>query len=236
MQMALTDGQTVLVDEAPVVLELGGSPATELWAVMYDVDDNDGIDFGDLSFFAAAFGRTVGAPDSEPPYAWWADFDGSGRVDFGDLAFFAPNFNKNRSAIQSGTKTLVFPANFPAAWRAGSGTGGEGEWGQVPQGFAELLPGTGVEGLARPAGPPVVERITAMIDEAFAQLGAQRTERWTTFSSTDVGRQPDRFERVWRLPRWGLRWESLEDALTLLAEAVNERDFDDVSILDASHL
>ena len=42
------------------VPELAPPPATELWAVMYDIDDNNLIDFGDLSFFAAAFGRSAG--------------------------------------------------------------------------------------------------------------------------------------------------------------------------------
>jgi hypothetical protein len=61
MELALANGQTELVGGA-VVPELGGSPATELWAVMYDIDDNNQIDFGDFSFFAAAFGKMV-----EPP-------------------------------------------------------------------------------------------------------------------------------------------------------------------------
>jgi hypothetical protein len=177
-----------------------------------------GIDFGDLSFFAAAFGRTVGAPDSEPPYAWWADFDRSGRVDFGDLAFFAPNFNKNRTAVQSGTQTLVFPSNFPAAWRAGSDGGGEGEWQALgSEAWSEPIGGVSDDRAAL-TGLPVAERITAVIDEAFAQLGVQRTERWTSSRRTGVGRQPDGFERPWRLPRLGHRWESLEDTLSLLPE------------------
>jgi hypothetical protein len=101
--------------------------STELWAVMYDIDDNNVIDFGELSFFAAAFGRTVGS-SAEPPYVWWADFDKSGRVDFGDLAFFAPNFNKSRTAVQSGAQTLIFPPGFPDLWSGGTGGGGgEGE-------------------------------------------------------------------------------------------------------------
>jgi hypothetical protein len=128
MQMALAGGQTELVDVGPVVPALGGSPATQLWAAMYDIDDNNQTDFGDLSYFAAAFGRTVGAPADEPPFVWWADFDRSGRVDFGDLAFFAPNFGKTRAAVQAGDQTLIFPSNFPDAWRAGTGAGqGEGE-------------------------------------------------------------------------------------------------------------
>ena len=67
-------------------------------------------------------------------------------------------------------------------------------------------------------------RATAVTDEAFAQLGAQHTERWTSLSREGVGRQPDGFERPGRLPRLGERWESLEDALMLLAEHTSEPD------------
>jgi alpha-tubulin suppressor-like RCC1 family protein len=120
----LANGQTRLVDGTAPVPALGESPDTELWAVMYDfgsvvssIEENNQIDFGDFSFFAAAFGKLVGP--SHPPYTAWADFDRSGRVDFGDLAFFAPNFGKTRAGVQSGAQTLVFPPNFPGAWRAG---------------------------------------------------------------------------------------------------------------------
>ena len=95
--------------------------------MVYDIDDNNQIDFGDFSFFAAAFGKTLAASTSEPPYVWWADFDKSGRVDFGDLAFSAPNFGKTREAVQSGEQTLVFPSSFPDAWRPVANGGGEGE-------------------------------------------------------------------------------------------------------------
>jgi hypothetical protein len=44
------------------VPELGGAPATELWAVVYDIDDNNQIDFGDFSFFAGAFGKLRDRP------------------------------------------------------------------------------------------------------------------------------------------------------------------------------
>ncbi len=135
MQIALTGGHAALVHPGLVIPALGEPPATELWAVMYDIDGNHRIDFGELSFFAAAFGRTVDAA-AEPPYVWWADFDKSGRVDFGDLAFFAPNFNKTRTAVQSGAQTLIFPPGFPGAWRNGHGEPtGEGEAAGGSEGF-----------------------------------------------------------------------------------------------------
>jgi len=112
MQLALSSGQAQLVGAGAAVPELGSPPATELWAVVYDIDDNNLVDFGDLAFFAPAFGLPVAPSGSEPPFTWWADFDKSGLVDFGDLSFFAPNFSKSRAAGEP----IVFPPAFPAGW------------------------------------------------------------------------------------------------------------------------
>jgi hypothetical protein len=130
MQLELANGQTRLVGVSePTAPELGTAPETELWAVVYDIDDNNRIDFGDFSFFAAAFGRDAGPPSPQSPYVWWADFDKTGRIDFGDLSFFAPNFAVSRAQVQSGAKTLGFPPNFPAAWRpVAGGDEVQGEW------------------------------------------------------------------------------------------------------------
>ncbi|MCH8043065.1 MAG: tandem-95 repeat protein, partial [Planctomycetes bacterium] len=98
------------VRTAATTTEIGPLPQTELWAVIYDVDDFDTVNFGDFSFFAAAFEHTVG--EAEPPLTWWADFDKSGLVDFGDFSFFAASLtaNKNNGAV-------AFPDNYPEAWR-----------------------------------------------------------------------------------------------------------------------
>jgi hypothetical protein len=129
MQLALAGGQVQLVGGAVGEADSGAAPATELWAVVYDIDDNNRIDFGDFSYFAAAFGRTVEPSGSEPPYVWWADFDQSGVVDFGDLSFFAPNFAASRAQVQSGAEALDFPPNFPDAWRpVAGGDEVQGEW------------------------------------------------------------------------------------------------------------
>jgi hypothetical protein len=215
--------------------------------VVYDIDDNHQIDFGDFSFFAAAFGKDAGPPSPTMPYVWWADFDKSpsGKVDFGDLSFFAPNFNKNRAAVQAGDQTLIFPANFPEAWRAGAGGGsgdvGEGEWqtlgnaapwdrtmdvgeeagiepSQAGDRFAAELAGASAETFARSARLPVADRVLAATDGAFAQIGADRTERWTSVKPESARRQLDDLQRHQRPLRLGSRWEPLEDTLSLLAE------------------
>ncbi len=224
MELTLASGQTDLVDVGPVVPELGGSPATELWAVVYDIDDNNQIDFGDFSFFAAAFGKTVGAPDSEPPYVWWADFDKSGRIDFGDLAFFAPNFGKTRAAVQSGQQTLIFPPNFPNAWRAEPAEpGGEGEamdGGDVLQpSFAGAGTLAGFDSLQESRTPSLHAasaaeqthafgrqeqpttglgaRVPAAADAMFARLGtaeAERTPPWLRSQAATTGHESARIE------------------------------------------
>jgi len=114
----------------------GPAPATDLWSVVYDIDDNNQIDFGDFSFFSPAFDSAVGGP--EPAYRWWADFDKSGHVDFGDFAFFTPNFDKSRPSSD-----IIFPPNFPAAWSAAnvtapasSGTAYAKREGEAPQAAA----------------------------------------------------------------------------------------------------
>jgi hypothetical protein len=236
---------------------LGATPGTELWAVVYDIDDNQQVDFGDLSFFAAAFGHTVGEPNMEPPHVWWADFDKSGRVDFGDWAFFAPNFGKTRAAVQACTQTLVFPGNFPDAWNAGSGAGaGEGQ----------ALGGEGEAASSNAMGTP-----SAADDSASGELGLQRepaavgralwivatqhqlptgefTAGDTRWTLTGTGRVPllpagaPREEssvtlysrsgspvakRVERTYRWPDRWESLEDILSLLAKQTRTQSLDD---------
>jgi hypothetical protein len=235
MRMALADGQTEVVGAGAVVPVLSETPATELWAVVYDIDDNNQVDFGDLAMFAPAFGRTVAAPDAEPPYVWWADFDKSGRVDFGDLSFFAPNFGKTRSAVQAGTQTLVFPSNFPNAWRAGSGAG-EGEGEATAGGELHEQPATGFS-----AGVP------AAADAMFAELGTTREERtplWLRPRVATTGRESHLIKTfrqpespvtlhsrsdasvaapAERLHRWSEHWEPLEDLLLLLTDQAPDR-------------
>jgi hypothetical protein len=246
MQMALADGQTELVGVGTVVPELGGPPATQLWAAVYDIDDNHQIDFGDFSFFAAAFGRTVGEPNLEPPYVWWADFDRSGRVDFGDLAFFAPNFGKTRGSVQSGAQTLVLPPNFPDAWRTGSGGGvGEGE----SEGEGETETEGESEGESESGAP---RKATASIQTPRAPLAADdrmlmevsrspsSSASWKTLFTSDetpstslLQREPASIRssaaaRAERMVRRTERWEPFEDVLSLLAEQQADRVLEDV--------
>uniref|UniRef100_UPI003567E653 dockerin type I domain-containing protein n=1 Tax=Novipirellula sp. TaxID=2795430 RepID=UPI003567E653 len=86
---------------------MGETPATAMWAVPYDVDDSDQIDFADFAIFAAVFGASV--ENSETPFTSWADFDGSGLIDFDDLAFF----DANQGLTVDDDKLLSFSSVYP---------------------------------------------------------------------------------------------------------------------------
>jgi secreted trypsin-like serine protease len=101
--------KTILVDGGLTDTLAGPVPGTELWAVPYDMDDNDRIDVGDFSYFTHAYAAAGG--NTASPYAWWADFDRSGNVDLGDFSYFAPNFGQDKS-----TADLVLPESFPSAY------------------------------------------------------------------------------------------------------------------------
>jgi len=234
MQLALANGQTQLVGGGAALPDLAPPPATELWAVMYDIDDNNLIDFGDLSYFAPAFGRSVGLPASEPPYAWWADFDKSGLVDFGDLSFFAPNFGKGRASGQA----IVFPPDFPVGW-AEAPDGGQGEafgagavaasaGGAAPNGLARLAERPGrtdvlpswpkipVASVARTDPRSAPAGHTRAADQVFAQIAVAGTRRTPAPVFTPIAADPDALtDRLAEL------WEALEleDVLPLLAGA-----------------
>jgi hypothetical protein len=230
MQMALPDGQVVLVGGAEVDPELGTSPITELWAVAYDIDDNNQVDFGDLSFFAPSFGLTVGST-GEPPFVWWADFDKSGRVDFGDLSFFAPNFETSRSAVQSGAQTLIFPPGFPDAWRAGTGGGeaeGESEGEREKEWEAAWEPGAGgvrVAGRGRGSqqAAALPRQLAWAVDEAHAALQAEQTPGLPWGMTAEYEARP-------ALPLWEESPGSLysrSDEPEALSDELPDRQFDD---------
>jgi hypothetical protein len=107
----LEDGEVMLEGPIAADVELGDAPVTELWPVMYDIDDDGRNGFGDFAFFATAFQQNVGDPGAN--YAWAADFDHSGRVDFGDFAWFATNFQRTKT----GGIPLDYHQDFPEAWR-----------------------------------------------------------------------------------------------------------------------
>ncbi len=67
---------------------------TEIWPVLYDLDDDGSIGFGDLPALAAVFSTTT----SGNPSAFRADFDRGGSVDFADISLFASNLGRSISS------------------------------------------------------------------------------------------------------------------------------------------
>jgi len=92
-------------------VQAGTLAGAELWPVIYDIDDDEYVSVADLSFFAASYLRLVG--DSGAKWAYASDFDHNGRVDVADLSFFAANYRRNADS----PGRVVYPPNFPDAWR-----------------------------------------------------------------------------------------------------------------------
>lgn len=108
--IALTNSHVLWSGTDQTALTVGTLDDAELWPVMYDMDDNNEIGLGDLSYFAAAYGHEVG--ESGVTHTWASDFDHNGEVGLGDLSYFAAVYR--RTANSEGR--CNYPANFPADW------------------------------------------------------------------------------------------------------------------------
>jgi len=108
--LALSEAQLEVPGVGVVNPTMGQTPTTELWAIPYDVDDSDRIDFGDFTFLATDFAQNVF--DSDSPYVWAMDFDKSGTLDFGDFSFFALNFAGEKGVDLD----IRFPGSFMQRW------------------------------------------------------------------------------------------------------------------------
>ncbi len=94
---------------ALALTEVGSLPATEVWPMMYDLDNDGKVFFSDFAYFASVFLQEVKAP-----YSYACDHDHSGRVDFADFAFFAPNFGHAVTDLAD----AKYVTGFPEPWRA----------------------------------------------------------------------------------------------------------------------
>lgn len=104
--VTLVSGEMTFDDSSTLGLTSLSSPTTELWPVLYDLDDNGSVGIEDLAIFAAEFGSDA----STDPIARFADFDGSGIVGIEDLALFAANFGKDPE------NDILHPVDFPYSW------------------------------------------------------------------------------------------------------------------------
>lgn len=82
---------------------------TEVWPVMYDLNDDDVIGFGDVPAFAAAFGTTTSSNAS----AFLVDFDRGSSVSFGDVSLLATNIGRSKASLGE----QFYEADFPTNWR-----------------------------------------------------------------------------------------------------------------------
>jgi len=64
----------------------------DIRANIYDIDDNGQVTFHDFTYYAQAYGGTVG--QEEQPFYWWADYDRNGQVGFNDFTYFAAAYMK----------------------------------------------------------------------------------------------------------------------------------------------
>ncbi|WP_298864589.1 Ig-like domain-containing protein, partial [uncultured Gimesia sp.] len=108
--LSLSNVSISLTDDAVTNVIVGDAPETDLWAIAYDVNDDDTINFRDLMILASVYGQNV--LDTNSPYVWALDADKSGSVNFKDLSYFATNYGVSKG----GDREVVYPANFLQRW------------------------------------------------------------------------------------------------------------------------
>ncbi|WP_232102778.1 VCBS domain-containing protein [Gimesia aquarii] len=108
--LSLSNVNVGLTDDVNTNIIVGDAPETDLWAIAYDVNDDDTINFRDLMILASVYGQNV--LDTNSPYVWALDADKSGSVNFKDLSFFATNYG----VYKGGNREVVYPSNFLQRW------------------------------------------------------------------------------------------------------------------------
>jgi beta-glucanase (GH16 family) len=98
-----------VTDAGSVAATTGTLPQTEVWPVMYDLDDSHTVGFGDLPTFSSVFNQLT----SSSTDVFQADFDRGGSVGFGDVTLLATAFNRSRAS----TGRQTYEPDFPDEWR-----------------------------------------------------------------------------------------------------------------------
>lgn len=93
-----------------VEFNVGDLPETDLYPVIYDVNNDGSISYRDLTYFAAVYNQEVYSSSAE--FTAIMDFDKSGKVDYQDLVLLASNYGKSRG----GNSSVYFPENFGQTW------------------------------------------------------------------------------------------------------------------------
>ena len=102
------------------------APTTELWAMPYDVNDDDAIDLMDVAQFVSLFQTNVF--DSDSPFTQVVDYNNDAKVDLSDLSYLLANYGSNKTADED----ISFPETFTQRW-IGSGldTTGDSSAGEL---------------------------------------------------------------------------------------------------------
>ncbi|WP_198000024.1 beta strand repeat-containing protein [Gimesia alba] len=108
--LSLSNVSVNLTNGSDTTLIVGDAPETDLWAIAYDVNDDDQINARDLVVMITIYGQNV--LDSDSPYVWALDADKSGTVDHRDLRYFISNYGVQKG----GDRDVVYPANFLQRW------------------------------------------------------------------------------------------------------------------------
>ncbi|MCH9790322.1 MAG: tandem-95 repeat protein [Planctomycetes bacterium] len=108
--LSLSNVSIGLTDDVETNIVVSDAPETDLWAIAYDVNDDDTINFRDLMILASIYGQNI--LDTNSPYVWALDADKSGSVNFKDLTYFASNYGVSKG----GDRDVVYPANFLQRW------------------------------------------------------------------------------------------------------------------------
>ncbi|WP_278470241.1 pre-peptidase C-terminal domain-containing protein [Gimesia maris] len=108
--LSLSNVSVSLFNDTETSLVIGDAPDTDLWAIAYDVNDDDTINYRDLIILASVYGENV--LDTNSPYVWALDADKSGTVNYKDLNFFVSNYGVHKG----GDKDVVYPSNFLQRW------------------------------------------------------------------------------------------------------------------------
>lgn len=160
-----------------VIANVGALPQTELYPVIYDINDDDAINFRDLMIFASVYSQEV--YNSSSQFVAAMDFNKSGRVDFRDLTQLAANYGKRKS----GNTAINYPTTFGQKWIGTSleVASGDDSIGQVIEAAVDTWE-TALN-LEEPLEVEVIVR-----DFGTAQLGSGQTTEYSVDGIPVAGR------------------------------------------------
>lgn len=109
-EFLIEEASLQLTDQAESQMETISLAEVEFWAVPYDVNDDDMINFRDLMLFASTYGTNVS--NSNSSLSWFMDYNQSGTVNFRDLILLVSNYGKSKL----NNPNVTFSSNYPNAW------------------------------------------------------------------------------------------------------------------------